>query len=117
MINAKKELIEDIKWFKETFNEDISCAIIYFDNKKIELKEGYTQEEFDLFLSNMDFEYKNDSRHDTQFLDGYIWMTNGDWADRVDRGEYDYSERWRFNQYPEPPANLRKNESIKYLNL
>ena len=94
-INAKEELLEQIKNIKEIYKADLLCASINFDGTIFfELKQGYTKEEFDLFLSSLDFEYKNG--YGSQFLYGMLWMTNGVW---VDREEYDGSEWWESHQY------------------
>jgi hypothetical protein len=105
-MNAKEELLDAIKDVKRIYNADLLCASIDFDDNKFELKEGYTKEEFDLFLSSLDFEYRNGNG--VPFLEGKVWLTDGVWLDRCSTAYY-YSWWWEIYKCPEPPANLRKN--------
>ncbi len=68
------------------------------------LKEGYTEEEYNEFLSQLDFEY--DSGYGMQVLDGTIWMQDGTW---IDRGEYDGSEWWVKRECPPVPQILKRS--------
>lgn len=120
MINAKEELLEVLSDIKKKYNAEVLCASIYFGSaasislgeERFELKQGYTNEEFDFFLSRLDFEYHNG--YGIQSLFGKVWMTNGVW---LDRGEYDGSEWWEDYKYPELPTDVIINESLKFLNL
>lgn len=120
MINAKEELLEILNHVKKMHGADVLCASIHFGSaasvslgeNRFELKKGYTDEEFAYFLSSLDFEYKNG--YGTQNLFGKVWLTNGVW---LDRGEYDGSEWWEHYKYPELPADVIINESLKNLNL
>jgi hypothetical protein len=112
MINAKEELLEILKRVNQMYGANVLCASIDFDGKLIELNQGYIEEEFDFFLSRLDFEYHNG--YGAQGLFGKVWLTNGVW---LDRGEYDGSEWWEYYKYPELPADVIINESLKNLNL
>lgn len=113
MANAKKELLERLegarKHIKKPF--EVKAASIrteyyqYDDTSNhILLREGYTQEEYDEFLEKLDFEY--DSGYGSQHLFGTVWFNEPNiW---MDRGEYDGSEWWEFNIYPEIPDYLRR---------
>lgn len=120
MINAKEELLEMLSHVKKMYGADVICANIHFGDaasvslgeERFELKKGYTDKEFELFLSSLDFEYRNG--YGAQSLYGKVWLTNGVW---LDRGEYDGSEWWEYYRYPELPTDVIINESLKFLNL
>ena len=115
MRNAKEEMIERLNSLKNIYGADIICANIthttyesYFtDNEEdvetpaITLKKGYTEAEYDAFLSKLDFEYHDG--YGAQYVFGYVWLTNGVW---MDRGEYDGSEWWEWHKYPQIPDEL-----------
>ena len=116
MRNAKEEMIERLNSLKNIYGADIICANIthttyesYFtqdDQEDVEtpaitLKKGHTEAEFDEFLSKLDFEY--DAGYGTQYVFGYVWLTNGVW---MERGEYDGSEWWEWHKYPQIPDEL-----------
>jgi hypothetical protein len=100
-MNAKKEFIENTEKLK------IICAKIVFGYCKEEgsilLKVNHTQEDFDLFLKQLDREYYNG--YGGQELDGIIWCEDDVW---LTRGEYDGSEWWETNKYPHIPKELRE---------
>jgi hypothetical protein len=62
---------------------------------------GYSEEDYDKFLSEIDFTY--DDGFGSQELFGVIWCTEGEW---FERGEYDGSEWWEKNVYPIVPNDL-----------
>lgn len=105
MRNAKEELISILG---DKLNE-IKCARLTrdytFDDSDdvsyIELKQGYTPINLDLFLSELDFNY--DNGYGGQELFGTVWLNNGVW---LERGEYDGSEWWEIKEYPIIPAEL-----------
>jgi hypothetical protein len=115
MRNAKEEMIERLNSLKNIYGADIICANIthttyesYFTDDEddvetpaITLKKGYTEAEYDAFLSKLDFEY--DAGYGAQYVFGYVWLTNGVW---MDRGEYDGSEWWEWHKYPQIPDEL-----------
>lgn len=91
MVNAKEEFIEDTKELK------VICASLKFDEgEDINLKVGYNENDYNIFLSKLDKRY--DSGYGGQELYGIVWCENGIW---LSRGEYDGSEWWEENQYPE----------------
>jgi hypothetical protein len=86
---------------------DVICAYVrnirhyYDDPTSISLKLGYTEEQYDKFMLELDFTY--DNGYGGQVLDGKIWFKDGTWADR---GEYDGSEWWEYHKCPGIPAFL-----------
>jgi hypothetical protein len=72
-------------------------------NDKINLMHNYTSEEFEEFMSKLDFDY--DDGYGSQYLDGTVWLENGTW---LERGEYDGSEWWYLKSTPKIPAFLMK---------
>lgn len=90
-MNAKKEFLSFTK------NNKIKCAQI----EGMDLKVGFTTEEYNKFINNLDFEYN--AGYGGQELYGTIWFTDGTWATR---GEYDGSEWWEIHQLPEIPEEL-----------
>lgn len=89
--------------------EKLICAQLFVDagwsnnKKEFILPQFFTQEEYDNFLSQIDFEY--DDGYGGQELFGTVWFTDNMWAERH---EYDGSEWWTLKQYPEIPAELIK---------
>lgn len=67
------------------------------------LTTGYTQQDWNDFLSKLDFMY--DSGYGGQELFGIIWYADGTWSER---GEYDGSEWWQYHQCPNIPDNVRR---------
>lgn len=102
MRNAKTELLEEL-----SKGLVLKCATITFDKnygrnaKEINLKVGYSQEEYQAFLALLDFEY--DGGFGGQELYGTCWLTNETW---LSRGEYDGSEWWEHNELPTIPESL-----------
>jgi len=72
------------------------------DTEKVVLKVGYSSEDFENFLDQIDFEY--DNGFGCQELFGTIWYEDGTWSSR---GEYDGSEWWEYNFVPEIPDQLK----------
>ncbi len=119
MANAKTELLYHLKSLEKIRGSliPIKCATIdagtYHwyneeytkDKKSIDLKEGYTQEEYEEFLNKLDFEY--DNGYGGQELYGTVWlMEEGSW---YERGEYDGSEWWEYKRCPSIPNELKAN--------
>jgi hypothetical protein len=108
--NAKLEFIR-----ATTRNGDVKvhCATITYSpnglwdeetepqSKHVFLKVGYTTEEYNAFLNQLDFDY--DTGYGGQELYGTVWMLDDTW---LTRGEYDGSEWWDFNSLPEIPKEL-----------
>jgi hypothetical protein len=104
MRNAKKELLSDLN------GEKPLCATIEYVpfnwegivvNTFINLKVGYTQQDWEEFLTKLDFEY--DDGYGAQELFGMVWVNNKVW---LYRDEYDGSEWWVHSTYPEIPDTL-----------
>ena len=116
MTNAKEELIKTLKGTKSI----VKCATIrcerhsYWDDhdnykrsESIYLIEGYTPTEYEEFLQKLDFEY--DAGYGGQELYGLVWlMEENTW---LERGEYDGSEWWNFQECPPIPKSLMKEYS------
>jgi len=78
------------------------------DNWRHILPTGYTQEDLDIFLTNIDFEY--DSGYGGQEVYGIIWYKDGTWSTR---GEYDGSEWWEYHILPEIPKDLDRKDKVR----
>ena len=107
MINAKEELLGTLERAKSS----IKCATLtvgreYWEEATkniINLKEGYSKEEYEEFLNRLDFEY--DSGYGGQELYGIVWlMEENTW---LSRGEYDGSEWWEYRECPVVPDELK----------
>lgn len=104
LIEAKKEFLYTISG-----KARVKCAMIikgadYLDDDDrvfVNLKVGYTDSDWDLFLSQLEFEY--DAGFGGQELFGTIWLEDGTW---FSRGEYDGSEWWEYNKLPDIPSVL-----------
>jgi hypothetical protein len=113
MRNAKEEFLN------HTEDLQIKCAVVmtenyYFEDEdeeeerlkteedfKFILKLNYTEEDYNNFLKNLDFEYN--CGYGGQILFGYIWYTDNSWSTR---GEYDGSEWWNHHNLLEIPKEL-----------
>lgn len=97
-MNAKKELLKDI----ENIDSPIICALITFEDRLIKLPMFYTNEQWEKFLEELDFEYEEG--YGGQELFGTVWFLNGTW---MERGEYDGSEWWEYKTCPKIPGDLQ----------
>ena len=100
MINAKQEFLDHIKE-RCVGGRTVRCAKISIHNLKNSvysiLPVGYTPEDQDEFLQDIDLDY--DNVYCGQNLYGTIWYTDGvTWSQR---GEYDDHEWWEFQEVPE----------------
>lgn len=105
--NAKEEFLRHVS------TKDVLCCEItvgdYHETNEDEerntfrLTTGFTKEDMDFFLKQLDFMY--DSGYGSQFLFGTIWYKNGTWSDRY---EYDGSESWDFKSCPKIPDRLKR---------
>ena len=105
-LNAKEELERILKHRNDV---SIACADIYTeewgsDHQETHyvLKLNYDKEQYDSFMESLNFEY--DSGYGGQKLFGIVWLDNNSW---LSRGEYDGSEWWDWNQYPEYPDSVK----------
>ena len=106
--NEKDEFLRHIA------NREVLCAQIqkgdnYHDKPTIlNLTTGWTKEDWDQFLSDLDFEY--DSGYGGQELFGTIWYVDGTWSDR---GEYDGSEWYEYHICPQIPKELDRLDKVR----
>lgn len=101
-MSAKQEFLE------QTYEYGLLCAELVFDDeqKTFKLPLGYTQNEYKTFLANIDRDYHNG--YGTQVLYGVIWHTETTWSSRC--CEQDGSEWWEYNEIPEIPPYLKKQQ-------
>lgn len=91
-----KEMIADRK---------VVAAIISFDlweeNKEfsISLKKNHSKEELEKFFKELDFDYEKDCA----YIQGTIWLSDGNWIERVDS---EYGEYWKEKSTPKIPEEL-----------
>lgn len=104
MINAAAELQNLVQWSEgEVIAIEITVEHIK-ETCEIDVQiefNGATDSYEDLFES-LNFEY--DPGYGIQHLYGTVWFTNGVWATR---SEYDGSEGWKLNRYPELPDFIK----------
>lgn len=96
-MNAKQEFL------RVTEKHNVLCATIMIshnwdDSTTFNLRPGYTPEQYQQFVDNLDFDY--DDGYGTQHLFGTIWCDHGVW---FDRHEYDGAESWEHHKYPAIP--------------
>jgi len=79
----------------------IKCATVVHKNTRILLKSNYTDEDFNRFLNDLNFNY--DSGYGVQELWGTVWFEDHSWAKRTvcDGGEW-----WKRYSLPEIPKEL-----------
>ena len=112
-MNAKEEFLKTTEKYR-LICCTISISYDFYNNTVFNLRPGYTPEEYDKFVNNLDFDY-NDG-YGTQHLFGTIWCEDGVW---FNRHEYDGSECWDHHKYPSIPnidqwgADVIKNESAQ----
>ena len=108
--NAKEEFLH------ATRRNEVKCAEIRYSacclwemsgqepppSKELILKVGYTSEELEEFLNQLDFDY--DAGYGGQELFGTVWFKDSGW---IDRGEYDGSEWWQTHYCPSIPEELK----------
>jgi hypothetical protein len=105
-INAKDEFINHVG------RKIVKCAFVQFieyeDGEKFFITTGYTQDEYNEFLSNIDKIYNNG--YGGQELDGMIWYEDGTWTTR---GEYDGSEWYEYHEVPDIPDYLNRIDKVR----
>ena len=113
-MNAKQEFLLHINFPTNYNNCKVLCVEITIgksygsEQYKYFLTTGYTIEEWDQFLSDIDKEY--DDGYGGQELFGTIWYTDGTWSTR---GEYDGAEWWEYHIVPEIPENLNRIDKVR----
>lgn len=101
-MNARKEFLGEVDRKEVLAAKILTTAKIYEDfgigrpEMVLVLFPDHTEEEYNDFVSGLDFEY--DSGYGVQELFGYIWYKDGTWSER---GEYDGSEWWEHKKRPE----------------
>jgi hypothetical protein len=103
-MNARQELQQE---FNRIGKKPV-CAMIHDawgsgDGILVLLKKGYTDQEFEQFMHDLDFDY--DAGYGMQYIDGTVWFDDGTW---LSRGEYDGSEWWVYLGTPQIPVDLLK---------
>lgn len=101
-MNAKVEFLIEVKGKPCVKCVEIYTESLYGEKEVFLLKVGYTKEEYEEFLSKLDFEYEDG--YGVQVLFGTIWLEDGTW---FSRGEYDGLEWWVYNKVPVIPEELR----------
>ena len=101
-MNARQELQYEF----DRIGKKPICAIIEDGwggdgNVIATLKKGHTDQEFEEFMKELDFDY--DAGYGAQFIDGTVWFGDGTW---LSRGEYDGSEWWQYLGTPKIPDHL-----------
>jgi hypothetical protein len=102
--NAKAEFLQHTKDTGKVVKA-VDIKIGYYNEdelKPIILKVGYSDEDYEEFLSSLDFMYS--SGYGSQELYGTIWYVGNTWSSR---GEYDGSEWWDYNRCPKIPKELK----------
>ena len=108
MRNAKGEFLNHIS-DRVVFCAQIQNGDDYDDSPSVfNLTTGWTKEDWNKFLSDLDFEY--DSGYGGQNLFGTIWYVDGTWSER---GEYDGSEWWEYNMCPNIPKELNRIDKVR----
>ena len=100
MINAKNELLDEL-------NRLPGVKIVCAEIERATLITGYSSEEYEAFLRQLDFKY--DNGFGSQNLYGTVWLDNGGWLERY---EYDGSEQWEMKMLPEIPLKLIRPQTI-----
>ncbi len=100
--NAKQEFILSVR------DHQVLCAKICFDPqlpnrscKHINLAKGFTSEDYDSFMEELNFGY--DSVRGIQELFGIIWLKNGDWFERFAEGGLEF---WLLKTCPDKTKSL-----------
>jgi hypothetical protein len=107
--NARKEFLEITKGYN-VIAADIAFGDSWTDKEdRMKLKPAYTQEDLKEFLTFLDSEY--DSGYGGQELFGVIYCEDGVW---MNRGEYDGSEWWNINKYPNLRNSFTEVDVLKY---
>jgi hypothetical protein len=120
-MNAKQEFLQHINYTGSNHNSVINyytsnvlCVEITIGKPYVEqtkesfLTTGYSIEEWEQFLSDIDKEY--DEGYGGQELFGTIWYKDGTWSTR---SEYDGSEWWDYHSVPEIPENLNRIDKVR----
>lgn len=98
--NLKRHFIEEIK------DKELLCAEITIrhaiDNTKALLKIGFTDDDLDVFLNEIDCIYDNSYR--SRDVDAIIWYKDKTWSET---GKYDTGDWWTYHKMPTIPIYLK----------
>jgi len=105
MINARDEFVKSVG---ETSRQVMAAKIEHcnrghYSFVNVLLRDQYSAEEYEEFLSQLDFDY--DNGYGRQCLYGTIWLRDGSWMERY---EYDGSEEWVWKIRPPLPPELTR---------
>jgi hypothetical protein len=106
-MNAREEFIKHIG-SRKVLCVQIQNGEDYTDDKPgvFNLTTGWNSEDWNRFLSDIDFEY--DCGYGGQNLFGTIWYADGTWSE-----EYDGSEWWDYHICPNIPAELDRKDKVR----
>ena len=95
-MNAKQEFLKEIE------GKELLCATLALEtnDKRFNLKVGFSTESLQSFLQLLDFDYD-----EHWGLDGhsYIWYKDGSWSERC---QYNRSEIWDHRNTPKIPEYI-----------
>lgn len=105
VVNGERIICAKISVHPSIYDE--SDKVTYLENGwntdsfVIDLKHPHTEKELEEFINKLDFYY--DNGYGSQELGGVVWLEDA-W---LTRGEYDGSEWWDYNRYPDIPEELK----------
>ena len=104
-MNARDELLKMIEGRPRIICAKITLNDLSFydedEIRRINLRLGYSEQDYAEFLRALDFEYNNG--YGGQELFGKVWLQNNAW---LERHEYDGSEWWEYKCFPSIPVEL-----------
>lgn len=112
--NAKNEFLDYTFDYKViaaniSFDDDVYAGTTPISDKTIQLKPGYSKNDYDNFLKFLDRDY--DCGYGGQELFGIIYCEDGVW---LDRGEYDGSEWYNVHKYPDLREVFAESDVLRY---
>tara|TARA_R110000868_G_scaffold234054_3_gene487767 strand:+ start:1798 stop:2109 length:312 start_codon:yes stop_codon:yes gene_type:complete len=102
-MNTLQELQETLSDFSKEVS-DIKCLTISYEQQTFNLKIGWTEQDWNKLLNDLDFEY-HEGYGGQELFDSIVWFNDGSW---LERGEYDGSEWWAYKTTPLIPDNLNQ---------
>jgi hypothetical protein len=113
MVNCKEEFLEEV------VGKTLLCAELTYQpninedtlNRKAVLAVGYSDEERQKFLHDIDYDYEPGDYSCGQWydIDGFIWYKDGSWSERITQGGF---ECWDHKKCPTPPKKIQ-GETLK----
>lgn len=101
MTNAKQEFLDQIE-VRGLLCSEIRLASSDVVTHTFQLKQDYTDQELEQFLTRIDFKYYQGPPY--RNLLGFIWHTSNTWSERFD---HDGIEWWEFREIPAIPVRLQ----------